>query len=292
MMIQSTMMGHSHGKPQVKDVMTHELIRGRLPEDALAELREAKAILENHGLADRLTELLGAPITASINLLPAVATEAIQTAIEKSLQAALNVALRTLGEEGKTAPPKLFTHKLLAGLSGAAGGAFGMTMVAIELPVSTVLILRSVADIARSQGEDLSDIQSRLACLEVFAIDGGAKSEIDDSTEIGYFAVRAAMSKQVADASKYVLKHGISNTTAPPLIRLMNMISHRFGVVVSEKIAAQAIPVIGALGGALINTYFIDHYQDLARAHFTVRRLEREHGAAVVREAFNNLSPK
>lgn len=271
--------------------MTHELIRGGLPDDVLAELREAKANLENHGLADRLAELLGAPITASISLLPTVATDAIHAAIDKSLQAALNVALRTLGQETKAGKPKLFTHKVLAGLSGAAGGAFGMATVAIELPVSTVLILRSVADIARSQGEDLTDIQSRLACLEVFAIDGGAKGPVDDNTEIGYFAVRAAMSKQVADASSYILKHGISNTTAPPLIRLLNMISHRFGVVVSEKLAAQAIPVIGAVGGALINSYFIDHYQDLARAHFTVRRLEREHGAALVREAFNRLSP-
>jgi hypothetical protein len=165
-----------------------------------------------------------------------------------------------------------------------------MATVAIELPVSTVLILRSVADIARSQGEDLRDIQTRLACLEVFAIDGGARDAIDDNTEVGYFAVRAAMSKQVADASAYLMKHGLTNTSAPPLLRLMNMIAHRFGMVVSEKLAAQAIPVIGALGGALINSYFIDHYQDIARAHFTVRRLEREHGASLIQESFNRLS--
>ncbi|MGV3484463.1 MAG: EcsC family protein [Planctomycetaceae bacterium] len=269
--------------------MTQELIRGPLPEDVLAELREAKASLEHHGLADRLTELLGTPITASINLLPGVATEAIRTAIDKALQTALGVALRTLGEETAGGRPKLLTHKVLAGLSGAAGGAFGMTAVAIELPVSTTLILRSVADIARSQGEDLTSIEARLACLEVFAIDGGSKSSVEDNTEVGYFAVRAAMSKQVADASSYLLKHGVSSTTAPPLIRFLNMISHRFGVVVSEKLAAQAIPVIGAVGGALINSYFIDHYQDLARAHFTVRRLEREYGAATIQQAFNEL---
>ncbi len=269
--------------------MTTELIQGQLNDEVLAELRDAKATLEHHGLADRLTELLGAPITASIKLLPNFASDAIHAAIDKALQAALGVALRTLGEETKGGKPKLFTHKVLAGLSGAAGGAFGMATVAIELPVSTVLILRSVADIARSQGEDLTDVKTRLACLEVFALDGGVNNEVDDSTEVGYFAVRAAMSKQVADASAYVLKHGVSNTAAPPLLRLMNLIANRFGVVVSEKLAAQAIPVIGAVGGALINSYFIDHYQDLARAHFTVRRLEREYGEAIIREAFHRV---
>ena len=70
------------------------------------------------------------------------------------------------------------------------------------------------------------------------------------------------------------------------------MIGKRFGLVVSEKLAAQAIPVIGAVGGALINTYFIDHFQDIARAHFTIRRLEREYGAAVVQDAYRTLSAK
>lgn len=269
--------------------MTDQWIHGALPEDALLELREAKETLEHHGLADRLTQLIGAPITASIKMLPAIAEDALHSAVDKSLQAALRVALRTLGQETSTGKPRLLSHKLMAGLSGAAGGAFGLSTVALELPVSTVLILRSVADIARSQGEDLKDVKTQLACLEVFAIDGGGEKDSDGDTEIGYFAVRAAMSKQVADASKYILTYGVGETAAPPLVKLLQMISHRFGMVVSEKLAVQAIPVIGAVGGALINSYFIDHYQDLARAHFTIRRLEREHGKALIEEAYNRI---
>ncbi|TWT75335.1 EcsC family protein [Allorhodopirellula solitaria] len=269
--------------------MTDQWIQGELTEDVLVELQEAKETLEYHGLAERLTELMGAPITASIKLLPSIAEDALHTAVDKSLQAALRVALSTLGEETSSGKPKLLSHKWLAGMSGAAGGAFGLSTVALELPVSTVLILRSVADIARSQGEDLTDVKTQLACLEVFAIDGGNPGDGDENSEIGYFAVRAAMSKQVADASKYVLKHGIGETAAPPLVKLLQMISQRFGVVVSEKLAAQAIPVIGAVGGALINSYFIDHYQDLARAHFTIRRLEREYGKSLVEEAYNGI---
>ncbi|MCC9603315.1 EcsC family protein [Stieleria sp. JC731] len=279
----------------------------QLPEAALTELSEAKKILEHHGIADRLTEMIGAPITASLKMLPGVAEDAVYKAIEKSLKIALDVALQTLGDgTEKKRRPQLLTHKLLAGITGAAGGALGGATVAAELPVSTVLILRSIADIARSEGEDLSEIESRLACLEVFALDPGkgksdasdgksgsadtdSTNEVDDDTELGYFAVRAAMAKQIRDATQYVAKNGVTNTSAQPLVKLVAKIGERFGLVVSEKIAAQAIPVIGAVGGALINSYFIDHYQDLARAHFTIRRLEREFGKPAVKTAYQSL---
>lgn len=272
--------------------MNQKLIDSELPEIARMELREAKRILEHHGIADRLTELVGAPVTASLKMLPDSAEKAVYAAIEKSLTVALEVALKTLGNDPmESSKPRLFTHKLLAGITGAAGGALGGATIAAELPVSTVLILRSVADIARSQGEDLSDINTRLACLEVFALDPGKQAKVADDTEFGYFAVRAAMAKQIRDASQYVLKNGMANPTAPPLVKLVTKIGERFGLVVSEKLAAQAIPIIGAVGGALINSYFIDHYQDLARAHFTIRRLERTLGEALVREAYNAMTP-
>jgi hypothetical protein len=263
----------------------------RLPHDVVDELRQARQVLEHRGIADRLTELVGKPISASLKMLPDAAERAVYAAVDKSLEVALDVATKSLGQrDGLIAKPKLLTHKLLAGLSGAAGGALGGATIAAELPVSTVLILRSVADIARSQGEDLSQLEARLACLEVFALDPGRTGDADDETEIGYLAVRIAMGKQIRDASKYVVEHGVANKAAPPLVQLLSSIGKRFGVVVSEKLAAQAIPVIGAVGGALINTYFIDHYQDMARAHFTIRRLEREFGAAAIHEAYEKMS--
>ena len=72
-------------------------------------------------------------------------------------------------------------------------------------------------------------------------------------------------------------------------MRLVSLIAARFGIVVSEKAAAQLVPVIGAAGGALINTIFIGHYQDMARGHFIVRRLEKTHGAGPVREAYDKI---
>jgi hypothetical protein len=49
------------------------------------------------------------------------------------------------------------------------------------------------------------------------------------------------------------------------------------------------VPVIGAAGGALVNMLFINHFQDMARGHFTVRRLERIYGAHVVGAAYKAL---
>ena len=55
-----------------------------------------------------------------------------------------------------------------------------------------------------------------------------------------------------------------------------------------EKAAAQAIPAIGAAGGAIINTIFMDHFQDMARGHFIVRKLERKHGKKVIETCMLN----
>ena len=276
-----------------------------------SDLAEAKQTLEHEGLADRLTEAIGTPIHSMVRALPDSAENLLRSAIEKALQKALEVAIATIDDRKPAGRPKLIMHKVLSGVSGAAGGAFGIASVAAELPVSTVLILRSIADIARSQGEDLENIETRLACLEVFALgghcgddaagsgqDGSGQDgpgedgsiQVSDRTEIGYFAVRAGMAKQIADAAKYLGQHSARNLTAPPLVRLIQQIGSRFGVVVSEKVAAQAVPILGAVGGALINSYFIDHYQDLARAHFTIRRLERSHGSEAVREAYANIA--
>ena len=78
-------------------------------------------------------------------------------------------------------------------------------------------------------------------------------------------------------------------TTAPVLVRLVAQVAARFGVVVSQKLAAQAVPVLGAVGGAVVNAAFIEHFQTIARGHFTVRRLERLRGADVVRFDYERL---
>ncbi|HEY2397322.1 MAG TPA: EcsC family protein, partial [Rudaea sp.] len=84
-------------------------------------------------------------------------------------------------------------------------------------------------------------------------------------------------------------ERGIVSEGAPVLVRFVSLIASRFGTIVTQKLATQALPVIGGLGGAAVNYIFIDHFQEVARAHFTVRRLERIYGERIVRAAYEKL---
>ncbi|MCZ6284545.1 EcsC family protein, partial [Escherichia coli] len=106
------------------------------------------------------------------------AEKKIYSLVEKSLNKAANAALWSLDNEpNRIASTK--TNKFFAALSGAIGGAFGFSALAIELPVSTTIMLRSIADIARSEGFDLDRIDTKLECLAVFSF--GGPSEDDDA---------------------------------------------------------------------------------------------------------------
>ena len=175
----------------------------------------------------------------------------------------------------------------MVAVTGAVGGVFGLPALAIELPVSTMVIFRSIADIARSEGENLHAIDAKLACIEVFAL--GGRTGTDDATESAYFTVRTALATAVADASRYFAARGGVESGAPVVARLVAQVANRFGVNVTQKMAAQAVPVIGAAGGATLNVVFIRHFQDMAAGHFTVRRLERQYGAEVVRRTYDQL---
>ena len=156
------------------------------------------------------------------------------------------------------------------------GGALGISTVLVELPISTTIMLRAIATIAQREGEDLDDPETALACIEVFALGGG--STVGHLEEHGYLAVRAALAKSLNQAVRYVAERGLLEETAPALVRFLAQVAARFGVVVSQKFAAQSVPVIGALGGVAVNTAFVAHFQSVATGHFTVRRLERLYG--------------
>ena len=254
----------------------------------LDDLRRAKNMLEHPGIAARLSALAGSPIEKGMKLLPKRWQKSVHGATEKALLKALDIAVRSMGEKKLSSASSDKLHKLAVAASGAIGGAFGIAALSIELPVSTGLILRSIADIAASEGENPKFIDTKLACLTVFAL-GSPRDSRDDTAESAYFATRSALATAVTEASKHLAQKGLAKGTSPALVRLVSLISARFGIVVSEKTAAQLVPVIGAAGGALVNTIFIGHYQDMARGHFIVRRLEKIHGAEPVRLAYEKL---
>lgn len=257
-----------------------------MTERDLMALRGAVAALEYPSLAARLGNMAGKPIEFISSALPAAAVQAISAATSKALDVALQVALRTM--QGTRPSLSQRFHKVLATASGAAGGALGLASLPIELPISTVIMLRSIAEIARSEGEDLSDPEAALSCMQVFALGGRAASV--DASESGYFAVRAMLAKSVSQAARFVIERGALEEGAPVLVRFLAQVASRFGMVVSQKAAAQAIPLLGGLGGAAVNYAFIEHFQDVARAHFTVRRLERIYGPDIVRQEYERFA--
>jgi hypothetical protein len=252
----------------------------------LAELGRAKKLLENQSFIAKVAEMVGTPVEKAMEFLPAGAAAAIQKATHAALKTGLKVAVGTLGERGGHGPSNI-AHKIAVGMTGAAGGTFGLASLPIELPVTTTVMLRSIAEIARSKGEDPRDPQTAVACLEVLALGGPPAS--DAAPDSAYFAVRSALDETARDAAAHIAEKGLGDEKAAVLVRLVTVIAARFGAVVSEKAAAQFVPIVGGAGGAAVNVAFMIHFQDMADGHFTVRRLEREYGAETVRAAYDRL---
>src|SRR6201999_889977 len=91
--------------------------------------------------------------------------------------------------------PQLFFGtpiRLSASASGAMSGLAGLPGLLLDIPVTTALMLRSIAEIARHQGEDVASDECKRACLEVLARHG--PGDADDAAEVGYRSARAGLS--------------------------------------------------------------------------------------------------
>ncbi|SFI22851.1 EcsC family protein [Nitrosomonas sp. Nm34] len=256
------------------------------PEDVKA-LGVAYRQLEHPSMAARLTHFVGLPIERSLKLLPKTWHGNLRQGISRTLLTALESIISPLDDQPGIAAQERY-HKLLAATSGALGGYFGLPAVIAELPMSTIITLRAIADIARSEGEDVSDLHTRLACLEVLAL--GGRTEEDNAAETGYYGLRIALALHLSKIPEKALEKGILKPSHPTIVVLLAAIAARFGVVVTDKVAAQMVPILGALSGALVNIIFMQHFQDIARAHFTVRRLERKYGPDLVRREYDIFS--
>jgi hypothetical protein len=146
---------------------------------------------------------------------------------------------------------------------------------------------RAILEIARAHGEDIADPATALSCVEVFALGGRSETSADES---GYFAVRGMLAASITEAGRFIAQHGVTAEASPVLVRFISQVASRFGFVLTQKIAAQTIPIIGAVGGASLNYVFAEHFQELGQAHFTIRKLERSYGAEVVRAEYERMA--
>ncbi len=250
------------------------------------DLRTAVNLLENPGLSFRLINLLGFPVEGFIKALPGWIRKAIANTVTKAVGTAFYAALSTMDTRSRRRPFRVI-HRTMVLVSGAVGGFFGFPGMIVELPISTTLMLRSIADIARSEGEDLSSVDAHLACITVFAL--GGRLSGDGAADTAYYAVRAALTRTLSEAAEFVAERGIAEEGAPIVIRVMANLASRFGIIVTDKMAAEMVPILGAFGGASINLLFINHFQAAARGHFIVRRLERKYGGQLVKTEYEKV---
>ena len=257
-----------------------------LSEDEMSELRWAHKHLEHPSLAARMSSVLAASIEEALALLPKDWRKRMDRVATAAMYQSLKLAITSMDQLGAGTSTHNWLHRLLATGSGAAGGFFGPVLLLAELPLTTTVILRSIAEIARSEGEDLSRKESRIACVQVFALGGRTKE--DEDADLGYYALRLMLGLHFErDILQYA--SGAQGPHIPAVIDFVRAIAARFGVVITDKIAAQMVPIAGAVSGALLNLIFISHFQDVAKGHFIVRRLERKYGDDKIRDEYLRL---
>jgi hypothetical protein len=249
-------------------------------------LQWAHRRLEQPHWAIRMAQVVGAPLQATLRLLPNAMHSQLQRMAEFCIRRALAFAIADL-EKTSTARSLPRHDKTAAILAGGVAGFFGGTLLWVELPFTTLLMLRSIADVARRLGEDLNSPETRLACVEVFALGGGAKT--DYAADTGYYGLRLGLEWSKANALTALVESGLKGRGSPAAAEWIMGIARRFGMTLSEKAAVQFAPVVGAVGGATLNAVFIQHFREVARGHFTMRRLERKYGKDLVQRAYEQL---
>jgi hypothetical protein len=241
-----------------------------------ARLAEAaRILLDARGVVIRTSEWLGARLHGVgrrfAEFGPHLLGEDWEARYRVLVEGALDSAYRlgTLGlHAASTQRPRRRAARLLAAATGGASGLIGIPGIAADLPVTTCLMMRSIAEIARAHGEDLTSVETRQACIEVFAF--GGPEIADEDIDIAWWTIRGSLSHA-------------------SIALLIRQVAARFGAVLSQKYLTQTVPLIGAAAGSTLNYVFMDYYQRMARVHFTLRELERRHDPDAVRACFDGL---
>ncbi len=302
-----------------------------LRDEERAFIAEAAAYLERPSFALRAQRLLGRPVELLLSRLPAAAGRTLDRASEAALRRALDVALTGLPRQrGAAAEDHSELQALIAnsyhagnqriaaaGASGFVGGLLGGLTLAAELSATTILMLRSIADIAAHLGADLDDPRERLECVAVFALGAGppptrlggsglhqgppiSSAGVADApphAQTAYYATRWGLQRATLDLGRMAaqlsaddLARALLRSKSPALAELLGKIAGRYGTVVSQKSALQVLPILGAATAAAINVAFLDHHHRVARYHFGLRWLERRCGADAVRLEFEGAA--
>lgn len=203
----------------------------------------------------QLLNLVGGKTENLLERLPDPVKDGLEGATARALQIAFEAAARSRGSlpDGND-----WLNRAVTTAMGAAGGFGGLPGALAELPVTTTVLLRAIQGIAAEHGFDPAEPEIRAGCIEVFAAAGPLAG--DDGADLGFLAARVTLTGQTVQA-------------------LIARVAPRLARVLGQKLAAQAVPVLGAVAGAATNYTYTSYYQEMARVSFGLRRLSEERGA-------------
>jgi len=253
----------------------------------------AKKNLEKPNLFIKLTDYLGMPLEYGLKKLPVFARNKVGFIVDKSLKASYKIALFTISNNSSIVKQKYY-NRAFTTLFGGIGGAFGIGGAIAEIPISTTIIFREMAQNALKHQFDVRDPKVMLEVLSCFSY--GGRSSLDDEVNSSYFTVRASLTKSISEAAAYMVEKVAGDLAddfaKPVIVKLLEKIGSRFGVVISDQIAAKSIPIIGAVGAITINNLFLSHFSDISDAHFFILKMERKYGKEIVEKNYLEIEWK
>lgn len=236
---------------------------GALPVPAAPQPPEVtmRQVVAHYRKADsvvmRVVNQFGGMVETGLNRLPGPAKRSMESAVGAALRRAYDICgtTTTRGHRRGWSESDL-AHRSVAAVTGAVGGFFGTAGLA-EMPVAVVTILRSIRSVARDYGFDPDDPQIAKECIAVFASGGPLKD--DDGLDSAFLAARMAMN-------------------GARIERIIGSVAGRLTSVLSQKLGSQAVPVLGAFGGATVNFAFMNFYTEMAHVYFGLRRMAEDRG--------------
>ena len=270
------------------------------PQD-LETLKNAKSTMQNLGWAIRNVNKIGNTVETGIKHVPEKVLLKVQNITQSVLLKVVKANLLTIQKNKSFKKPSKKTYKGIVTGTGALSGffgsstGFGTAIFASEVTLTTKFLMRTIMDIARSEGEDIYTLEGQMACLQVFAL--GGDSMDDDGMEASYYTTRMALNSALNNVSATSIKMGLdslvkgaSTLGSNAIGNFLSKIATRLSLLISEKFLAQAVPVVGAIGGGSLNYVFVEHFQRMATAHFTIRRLERKYGKNIVKSSYEDIN--
>ena len=239
-----------------------------LTEAACADIAAlAKRQTAASGVLMKAINYIGGQVEDGLRLLPAEVRKEIDTVARHALRQSFEAAALSRSGVGKSIGSDR-AHKILGTLSGAIGGFGGLPTAIAEIPVATTLIFRAVHHVAIQNGETEGSDETRAQCLAVFG--AGGPGMADDGVNTAFIGARL----------------GITGAAVNGLIA---RVAPRFAAILSQKLATQTVPILGAAAGAGTNYAFVDYYVEMAHVHFGLRRLAREFGEEQVTAEFHKV---